>query len=169
MGGVSSFTRIARGTVAGVLVGLVVAAGAAGQSPATSPITVEGAWARTSPMIERAGAAYMVIRNAGATDDALIGASSSASAVVEIHQTTADPSGVMMMAPVGMIPVPAGGEAVLEPGGYHIMLIDLVAPLEEGATVDLRLSFQSGLTLDVAAEVRAMMPMGSPMASPAAM
>lgn len=143
--------------------------------PAT--LRVEGAWARTSPMMQLAGAAFMVIVNEGAADDALVGASTPAAATVELHQTTADASGVMTMAPVESIPVVAGGSTELAPGGYHLMLIGLVEPLVEGAMVPLTLTFQGGASLQVDAVVSPVapgssaMPSGSgmPMASPAHM
>jgi copper(I)-binding protein len=62
--------------------------------------------------------------------------------------------GEMTMQPVEAIAVPAGGEAVLEPGGYHIMLLDLVAPLQVGQIVPLTLELESGTTIEVDAEVR---------------
>ena len=70
----------------------LVATGAAvsAQSPAPGNLTVEGAWARVSPMMDRAGAAYMVIRNSGTTDDALVSVSSAAAAVAELHETKDD-------------------------------------------------------------------------------
>ncbi len=134
-------------------------------------LSVEGAWARVSPMVERAGAAYLVIRSRGATDDALVGATSPAAAVVEMHQTVAGEDGMMTMRPVPAIPVPAGGMVELVPGGYHLMLIDLVEPLAEGMDVELALTFQSGVVITVHAPVRPMVPMGSPMpmGSPASM
>jgi len=133
----------------------LVATGAAvnAQSPAPGPLTVEGAWARVSPMMERAGAAYLVIRYSGTTDDALVSVSSSAATVAELHETRDDDTGQMMMSQVESIPIPAGGMAELRPGSFHIMLIDLVAPLEAGAIVPLTLTFESGATLDVAAPV----------------
>ena len=71
-------------------------------------------------------------------DDALVAVTSPAAAVVELHETVPDPStGMMAMQPVVSVPVPAGGMAELKPGGYHVMLIDLVAPLTEGTTIDL--------------------------------
>jgi copper(I)-binding protein len=142
--------------------------------PATGPIAIEGAWARTSPMMEMAGAAYLVMHNSADADDALIGVTSPVAAVVELHETTDDGTGQMTMMPVESIPVPAGGMAELKPGSYHIMLIELVAPLEVGDMVPLTLTFQSGTVVDVMAEVRdgAPMPMGSEapmdMGSPAA-
>jgi copper(I)-binding protein len=121
---------------------------------AVAALAVETAWVRTSPMMELAGAAYMIIRNDGLTDDALVSVSSPASAVVELHETTGTDSGEMSMAPVDAIAVPAGGMVELEPGGYHVMLIDLVEPLGPGMSVDLSLTFASGAVLDVRAVVR---------------
>ena len=138
-------------------------------SPAATTLTVEGAWARVSPMVDRAGAAYMVIRNSGATDDALVAVSTPATATVELHETVPTASGEMMMQPVVSIPVPAGGMAELKPGGYHLMLIDLAAPLVEGTPIELTLTFQGGTVLTVPVQVRSTAPMGSagPMTSPA--
>jgi periplasmic copper chaperone A len=173
--------RLTRAAAALAALTLALGTGAAvAQSPApmssmatAGPLFVTDAWARTSPMVQMAGAAYMVIHNDGATDDALVGVGSPVSATVETHETKDDGSGQMVMAPVASIPVPAGGSVELKPGSYHIMLIDLVAPLEAGQMVPLTLTFQSGATLEVSAEVRDSAPMGSmapmPMGSAAPM
>lgn len=153
-------------------------------------ITVSGAWARTSPAMTSAGAAYMEITNGTDTDDALISASVDASIAgkVEIHETTmasagseeemagegaemaptsdmagdmatttmggSDPDeGMMRMQPVDEIPVAAGATAVLEPGGYHIMMLDLVAPLEAGTTIEITLTFENAGEIVVEAQV----------------
>lgn len=181
MSGASRPGWTARAAVAAATVAIVaVTATAVAQSPMPSPVasapasvsvhalTIEGAWARTSPMMDRAGAAYLVIHNSGDTDDALLSAVSPAAAVVELHETRDDGTGQLSMAPVAAIPVPAGGSAELKPGSFHIMLIELVAPLAAGDVVELTLTFQSGVVLGVAAEVRALepMPAGS-MAPPA--
>jgi copper(I)-binding protein len=63
--------------------------------------------------------------------------------------------GMMSMREVASIPVPAGEQVVLEPGGYHIMLIDLTAPLVEGETIQLALQFEKAGMVMVTAEVRA--------------
>ena len=139
------------------------AASLASQSMAPATLAVESAWARVSPMVDRAGAAYAVIRNSGTTDDALIAVTTPAATVVELHETVPTASGEMMMQPVVSIPVPAGGMAELKPGGYHMMLIDLTAPLVEGSTIELTLTFQGGTVLTVPAEVRSSAPMGSAM------
>jgi copper(I)-binding protein len=125
---------------------------------------VVGAWSRESPMMELAGAAFMVIYNNTEADDALVGASSPAAASVEIHQTTQAEDGTMAMAPVEEVPIPAGGEAVLKPGSYHVMLIDLVAPLVEGEQIELTLEFANAEPQTVMVPVQAMGPMDMGMA-----
>ncbi|MFN8518575.1 MAG: copper chaperone PCu(A)C [Chloroflexota bacterium] len=127
-------------------------------SGAALPLRVEGAWARTSPMMELAGAAFMVLINDGPTDDALVTVGSPRATTVEIHQTTTDANGVMAMAPVASVPVPAGGRTELAPGGYHVMLIGLLEPLLEGDVVPLTLTFQSGTVIEVQATVSAVAP-----------
>ena len=62
--------------------------------------------------------------------------------------------GEMTMQEVDEIPLPAGETVVLEPGGYHIMLLDMPETLEAGATFDLTLTFASGDTQTVTATVR---------------
>lgn len=62
--------------------------------------------------------------------------------------------GTMSMQPVDGIEVPAGEEVVLEPGGYHVMLLELAEPLEEGETFDLTLTFAEAGEQTVTVEVR---------------
>jgi copper(I)-binding protein len=116
-------------------------------------IEVSGAWVRSSAMMDRAGAAYMVIANAGNQDDTLVAVSSDAAAVVELHESR-ETNGMMEMAPVEGIAVPARGEAELAPGGLHIMLIDLTRELRPGDEVVLTLTFERAGEITVQAVVR---------------
>ena len=50
--------------------------------------------------------------------------------------------GAMSMQEVDSIPLPAGETVSLEPGGYHIMLLELAEPLEDGTTFELTLMFE---------------------------
>ena len=163
-------------TAALLVVGLIPGATSLAQSPVPSggvepppgPLSVDGAWVRNSPMVAMAGAAYMVIHNSGTTDDALVSVTSPSAATVELHETTANASGEMVMQPVASVPVPAGGSVELKPGSYHMMLIGLVAPLQVGDIVELVLTFQSGEphnTIVVEAPVRDSAPMPMPSGS----
>jgi hypothetical protein len=66
--------------------------------------------------------------------------------------------GMMTMQPVDRIPVPAGESVALEPGGYHIMLMELAAPLEVGSTIEVTLVFEAAGEVVVTAEVRDVAP-----------
>ena len=114
-------------------------------------IRPEGSDVEGAPPVN--SAAYLVIRNPGEQDDALVAVDAAMADTVEIHSVTMD-DGVMRMRPVDSVAIPAGGEAVLEPGGYHIMLIGIRDALAEGDSVPLTLRFRSGATVDVTAPVR---------------
>jgi copper(I)-binding protein len=57
--------------------------------------------------------------------------------------TTMAGMGQMTMRPIDSLELPAGEAVTLEPGGYHIMLIDLVAPLETGQEIEVTLTFEN--------------------------
>ena len=100
------------------------------------------------------GAAYMTLKNSG-TADKLVKAESDVAGTVELH-TVEMVEGVMKMRPVeGGIDIPANGEQVLKPGGFHIMLIGLKQELKPGEKIALKLQFERAGTVDVQAEVRA--------------
>lgn len=125
-------------------------------------LTPLNAWVRTAIRPEgsdEAGAppvnsaAYLVIRNPGEEADALVAVEAPIAGTVELHTVSMD-EGVMRMRQVDSIPVPAGGEVVLEPGGYHIMFIGIRDALAEGDSVPLTLRFRSGDTVEVTAPIR---------------
>lgn len=144
---------------------------ACGDGGTAGELEVSGAWARNSPMVATAGAVYLEITNGGEADDALTAASVDASVAgeVEIHETVAtmpsdggmgDASGeaMMEMRPVDEIAIPAGETVALEPGGYHIMLVELAEPLEVGDEIELTLTFEEAGEVVVTAEVRETAP-----------
>jgi copper(I)-binding protein len=125
-------------------------------------LVIENPWARATPPGAMVGAAYLVIRNTGTSGDRLVGASTPVAATVEIHETRMT-DGEMQMRPVEALEIPPGGSVRLQPGGLHLMLMDLGAPLVTGARVPLTLQFAG------AGEVRvelAVAPAGSPGPAP---
>ena len=120
----------------------------------TRGIEVKDAWVRSSAMMDRAGAAYLVITNGGAEADQLLSVSSDVAAVIELHESR-EVDGMMTMAPVPAIAVPANGQTELAPGGLHIMLIDLTRELTPGEPVTLNLTFEKAGAITVTASVRA--------------
>lgn len=126
----------------------------AGCNGSGGSIKVSDAWARPSMGMDRAGAAYLVIENTGSEDDVLLGAASDAAATVEVHETTAGSDGMMAMSPIDALPVPAGETVQLEPGGFHIMLIELTNELVVGESIEITLSFEAAGDITVSAEIR---------------
>ena len=94
---------------------------------------------------------YLTITNDTSADDALIGARADGSAFVAVHRTDIDDAGTATMSPSAEVAVPAGGEAVLAPGGTHLML-DVPADLSAGDTYPVTMLLASGndVTVDVA-------------------
>lgn len=123
-------------------------------------LIVRHPWTRTSMMVDLANAAYLVIHNSTDFDDSLVGASSPVADVVEIHQTSMDEDGAMVMAPASEVPIPAHADAVLEPGGFHLMLIELTAPLEEGSQIEVTLEFANAEPQVVMVPVQSSAPDG---------
>jgi hypothetical protein len=117
---------------------------------AVGDLVVENPWARES--VTRTGAAYLTVRNGGDADDRLIGVASEAADKALLHSSVMQ-DGVMRMRPVEAVEVPAHGAAVLEPGGVHVMLIGLKAPLEEGGSFALTLAFEHAGEVEVMATI----------------
>ncbi|MBK9180552.1 MAG: copper chaperone PCu(A)C [Acidimicrobiales bacterium] len=123
----------------------------------TAPAPIEVLDARLPEPAGANAAVYLVIRNAGDADDTLVGASTDVAARAELHRSTMQ-DGLMTMEPVsGGIPLPAGTDVVLEPGGLHVMLFDVQA-LDEGDTLTLTLELAQGDPVTVDVPVTALVP-----------
>lgn len=125
-------------------------------------VEIEKPWARATPPGAAVGGGYLVIRNKGAAGDRLVGVASPVSARVEIHEMAMDKD-VMRMREVKGVDVPARKSVELKPGGFHLMLIELKAPLKPGDKVPLTLRFEK------AGEVKTELAVGAMTASGPAM
>lgn len=94
-------------------------------------------------------AGYMGISNEGATPDKLIGVEVGVAAQAMLHTTEFSADGVASMKHVEALEIPADDTVVLEPGGYHIMLMGLKAPLVEGDMVPATLIFEYGGRVEI--------------------
>lgn len=132
---------------------LAATAPALAQPSANKGIVVSEVWARASAGAAKIGAAYAKIANPGEGADRLVSASSPVAGTVELH-TMAMEGDVMKMRAVPSIDVAPGATVELKPGGLHIMLIDLKAPLKEGTSFPLTLSFEKGGSSTLQVQVR---------------
>lgn len=103
-------------------------------------VEVKDAWARATVQGQKATGAFMTLT--AKTYAKLVGVSSSVAGVTEVHEMKMD-NGVMKMRAVqGGLELPAGKATSLQPGGYHVMLMDLKLPLQKDTTIPLTLVFK---------------------------
>jgi copper(I)-binding protein len=118
-------------------------------SASLGQLEISDAFVRAAPAGD-VSALYFTVTNDGDADDALVGAHVDIAGAAQLHETVTE-NNQSMMRPVERIDVPAGGEAVLEPGGYHVMLMDLKEELREGERTKVVLEFEKAgsVTLEV--------------------
>ncbi|MEJ7930408.1 copper chaperone PCu(A)C [Ramlibacter sp. AN1015] len=137
----------------------------AAAATAQAPLQVEHAWARVSVPGQTSSGAFMRLTAAQALQ--LVGASSPVAGHVEVHEMKMD-GDVMRMRPLPALALPAGQAVELRPGGLHLMLMDLKAPLQAGTRVPVTLLLRDAsggeqrLPLELPVSARA--PAGAPAA-----
>lgn len=132
---------------------------------ACAGVHVLNPWVRPAAAGMPNSAAYALLLNLTESDARLVSARSDVAEAVELHEVVMGENDVMQMQPIeGGIDIPAGSATLLQPGGLHIMLINLTAELAAGDAVDMTLSFaESGdmpLTFPVRAPAEEDMSMG---------
>jgi copper(I)-binding protein len=146
--------RSAKDFLAVAVIGILALSACAESAPPQPDIHAEEAWVRAVDGLNVNTAAYMTLRNTGRAPDRLIGVRADIARMTGLHRTTIDERGLARMTEVEALDLPSGGAAVLEPGGFHIMLMG-VGSLVEGDTVEITLLLEGAGSLDIAAEVRA--------------
>jgi copper(I)-binding protein len=114
---------------------LMAAATAAG-----AHTTVSEAWIRGTVAQQKATGLFAQITSSHG--GRLVGVSSSAAGVAEVHEMAMEGGVMRMRAVAGGLELPAGKAVELKPGGYHVMLMDLKQPLNAGDVVPVTLVFE---------------------------
>lgn len=136
-------------------------------APAGPSIQVQEVWARpaialmesgggqeSSQPMAGTGGVFMRLVNMGDEADRLLGGTTGVAQAVEIHETVVENDVMRMQMLAGGLEVPARGDVLLEPGGYHLMLIGLQRDLTVGDTFALELEFEKTGPITVNPEVR---------------
>lgn len=108
---------------------------------------------RVASPVSKTGAGYMTITNRGTVPDRLLSVATAQSNRADLHGTINQGGIMQMRSAAGGVPVPAGGEVRLAPGGLHVMFIGLKAPVPPGRMIRARLIFARAGTVDVAFKV----------------
>ena len=103
-------------------------------------LTLKHPHMRASMGMSPTTAGYVVIENGGKSDERLVSAACTCAKMVMIHQTEIKNAMASMKALDGLN-IPAGGTAQLAPGGAHLMIVGLKAPIKAGTVVNMTLTF----------------------------
>ena len=136
----------------GVLAVLIVAF----STTVAAKVSVEQGYVRGLPPGQPNTAAFMRLVNQS-EESIIIDRVISASAKLAEFHAHSHSDGMMRMVKQDSITIPAGGKFVLKPGGYHLMLIDLVNPLREGDEVDITLYTAEGEAISLRLPVRSVL------------
>lgn len=121
-------------------------------------VQVSDPWVRATVPAQKATGAFLTLT--AKQHARLIAAASPAAKLVEIHEMSMGADNVMRMRAIESLELPAGSAVEFKPGGYHIMLMDLVAQMKEGERVPLTLTVESAdgkrESIQVEATVRAL-------------
>ena len=107
--------------------------------PAWAQVKIDEPWARATVPGQKATGVFMKLTATQAGQ--LVGVSSPVAGVAEVHEMKMD-GNVMKMSAVPAIDLPAGKSVSLQPGGYHVMLMDLKGPLAKDTSVTITLKFK---------------------------
>lgn len=111
-----------------------------------SVVTVQDPWVKATE--EDMTAVFGTLVNTGDHEVTVTGASSPVAPVVEIHEVVMSGGAMAMQEKADGITIPAGGSHLLEPGGDHLMLMELTQPIHPGDEVSITLTFADGTTLE---------------------
>lgn len=129
----------------------------AAPTPKATCLSIEDGWIRLPPAPRPmlAGFGRIINRCAGARE--LVAVRSPRFGEVSLHETRMV-DGVSRMRGIERLPVAAGGEALMQPGGLHLMLMQPDATLVEGERVPLVLVLADGSEVPATLAVRKAAP-----------
>ena len=132
---------------------------AVGTTSAWAQVKIDNAWARATVQGQKATGAFMKLTAPQATR--LVAVSTPVAGVSEIHEMKMD-NGVMKMRALPALELPANLAVELQPGGYHLMLMDLKAPLAKDSSVALTLTFKDAKGTETRQQVSVPVTTGMP-------
>jgi copper(I)-binding protein len=127
-------------------------------SAAFAQVEVKDAWVRATVPGQKATGAFMKLTAKEGTK--LVSASTSAAGITEVHEMKME-GDVMKMRAIPGLELPAGKTVELKPGGFHVMLMDLKAPLAKDSMVNLTLTFKNSKGVESKQEVKLPVNMGA--------
>lgn len=152
----TTFTALAAAallTLAGCASTTTAAETSATSAVEADSLSIQDAWVKAAD--SGMSAAFGTLENDSDTDLVVTSVESAASPSMELHETVENESGAMVMREKdGGFTIPAGGSFELAPGGNHLMLMDVTAPITAGTDVDFTLTLEDGSTYEFTAPAK---------------
>jgi len=117
-------------------------------------VQIKDAFARATNPGQSVGGGYLTIDNPNDIADKLIGVTFAKASSVQIHEMKME-GDRMMMRDIGSLAIPAKSKVELKPGGYHLMLMGLKEPLNDGDVISISLQFEKAGKVDIKMPVKA--------------
>ncbi|WP_047870027.1 copper chaperone PCu(A)C [Nocardiopsis sp. RV163] len=130
------------------------------EEAADSAATAADAFSVTDPWIKAVTAeegmtgVFGVLANGSDEEITVVSADYDAAGLVELHEVVSEGTDATMREKEGGFSIPAGGSAALEPGGDHIMLMELAEDLRPGAEAIVTVEFSDGSTTEFTAPIK---------------
>lgn len=132
-----------------LLLALVLASAAFAHDYKVGALEIGHPWARATPSSAPAGGGFLTITNTGSAPDRLVSARSPAAEIVQVHEMKMDGAIMRMREVEKGLEIPAGKSVTLAPGGLHLMMMGLKAPLKQGTEVPVTLVFEKAGAVEV--------------------
>ncbi len=126
---------------------------AALEAQAGSGLTVRNAYMPAPVPGRQMGVIYLELDNASRRDRELILLETSVAEIAEVHRSIYE-DGTMRMRKIQHLSIPAGQSIQFEPGGYHIMLMQMDKSPEPPGSFGLQMIFDGGEAIEVDVQVR---------------
>lgn len=146
------------------IIALILGSTLLASAPARSQVTVDQPWVRATVAAQKVTGAFMTLT--AAKDSRLVGVSTPAAGVVEVHEMKMVDD-LMRMRQVTALDLPAGKPVALVPGGYHLMLFQLKQQLKDGDKVPLTLEIEDASKVRSTIKVEAVVKPLNAAAAPA--
>ncbi|WP_426442851.1 copper chaperone PCu(A)C [Bradyrhizobium genosp. P] len=141
-------------TALAAILAFALVAPASAEDVKAGDLVISQGWTRATPNGAKIGGGYLTIENKGTAPDRLLGGSGDVAGKIEVHEMAMD-NGVMKMRALDKgLTIEPGKTVKLAPGGYHLMMFDLNAPLKQGDKVPVTLEFEKAGKVPVSLDVQ---------------
>jgi periplasmic copper chaperone A len=117
-------------------------------------LVISQPWSRATPGGAKTGGGFLTIENKGSAPDRLVAVSGDFAGKIEVHEMAVKDGVMTMRLLENGLAIEPGKTVKLAPGGYHLMMLDLKAPLKQGDKLPVTLQFEKAGTVAVTLDVQ---------------